>query len=45
MWNLVLERALTYNLDPFAYLDQYLTASELEEVLAGVTAKVKSADR
>lgn len=32
-WNLLLEQVLTRHLDPFTYLDRYLTKEELAEVL------------
>jgi hypothetical protein len=33
-WNLILERVAIEHLDPFTFLDRYLTKSELDEVLA-----------
>lgn len=34
MWNLILEQVVIRRLDPFTYLDRYLTKAELDEALA-----------
>ena len=34
LWNLILEQVVIGHLDPFTYLDRYLTKTELDEVLA-----------
>jgi hypothetical protein len=45
LWNLLLEQVTTGHLDPFPYLDRYLTRTELDEVLSLPTRSRIQVDR